>query len=135
MPENLDLTPLVNAVASLSEALTEYTENPSAFMRDSCLKRFEYTYELSHKMLKRHLKQNAPNPADIDQDSFQDLIRMGYDKGLLLNSWDIWKDYRHNRNRTAHGYDKDIAEKIVASLHDFYGEADYLLQKLKHHAQ
>jgi hypothetical protein len=47
----LDIRSLIKALASLQEALAEYKKHPNHFMRDSCIQRFEYSYELAHKML------------------------------------------------------------------------------------
>ncbi len=44
--------------------------------------RFEYTYELSHKMLKRYFEMTEPNAEMIDQMLFPDLIRTASERGL-----------------------------------------------------
>ena len=84
----LELTSLEKTVASLKEVLEEYEKTENVFIRDACIQRFEYTYELSYKMLKRHLEMTSANPAEIDHMSFQDLIRTGSEKALLLHGWD-----------------------------------------------
>lgn len=120
MDQELDFTPLNNALSSLQLALAEYqkdTEN--SFVRDACIQRFEYTYDLSAKFIKRYLSLVAENPAEIKEMSFQSLIRTAYNKGLLKNSWDEWWLYRDNRNITSHGYDESKAVKIVDELDDF----------------
>ena len=55
MENKLILTSLENAVASLQDALNEYAKEKDAYVRDAVIQRFGYTYELSHKLLKRHL--------------------------------------------------------------------------------
>ncbi len=55
--EILDITSLKKAVESFARALNEYDKDESnEFVRDSCIQRFEYCYDLSSKMIKRHLK-------------------------------------------------------------------------------
>ena len=50
----LDLTALENAVARFDEGLKTLGEHPEdTLMRDGVIQRFEFTYELAHKMLKR----------------------------------------------------------------------------------
>lgn len=49
----LILTPLKRALSTLEEALSA---PDSSFVRDSIVKRFEYTYEMSWKMMQRYLK-------------------------------------------------------------------------------
>ena len=133
MTEKLILEPFENALKSLEFALSSYNADGEEFTRDACVKRFEYTYELSHKMLKRHLELTTANPSEIDTLSFQGLIRLGYEKEILKNSWDKWKIYRENRNSTSHGYKEETAIAIVNGLDIFIEEAQYLLDKLKQH--
>ncbi len=127
----LDLTSLENAVKSLKEALDEFNKNQSPFVKDSCIQRFEYTYELSHKMLKRQLESMSASPSEVDQMSFPELIRTGAEKGLLLNSWDVWKIHRDARNITSHAYKEKKADKVFADIPAFYEEACYLLKTLQ----
>ena len=50
----LDLTPLDNAIARLDEGWTRYQRDVSDIqIRDGLIQRFEFTYEISHKMLRR----------------------------------------------------------------------------------
>ena len=132
--EKLDLTALQNSIGSFNEALQEYQSNENdlikGFIRDSCIQRFEYCYDLSAKMLRKHLMNIADTPSDVKEYSFQKLIRQAYDKGLLLHSYDKWSEYRDSRNKTSHGYNKNMAISIVREIPHFYKELDHLLNKL-----
>ncbi|MBO1926482.1 nucleotidyltransferase substrate binding protein [Thiomicrorhabdus sp. 6S2-11] len=131
-PNQLDLTVLSKAINSLSVALNEYKKDTSnEFVRDSCIQRFEYCYDLSAKFIKRYLALTSENPTEIKELSFQNLIRTAYGKGLLKNSWDEWWQYRDNRNVTSHGYDENKAIKVVTELPPFYQEMQYLLNSLQ----
>ena len=56
MAEKLDLTPLDNAVSRLAEGLARYEKDiTDTQIRDGLIQRFEFSYEISHKMLKSHL--------------------------------------------------------------------------------
>ena len=130
--EVLDLSSLKKAVVSFRKALDEYEKDISnEFVRDSCIQRFEYCYDLSSKMIKRHLKNIADNPGEIDQMSFQNIIREAYTKGILKHSWDKWAEFREDRNATSHGYDVDLAISIVSELDEPYDEILFLLQRLE----
>lgn len=130
--KELDVSSLEKAIASLNEAVVAYQQEESNnFIRDAAIQRFEYTYELSHKMLKRYLEMTEPNAEAIDQMSFQDLIRTASERNLLSNGWDIWKDYRHARNATSHTYNEKKAKEVYAVIPRFLKEADDLLTKLK----
>lgn len=130
--EKLDITPLKNAVVRLDEGLVRYELDISDLqIRDGLIQRFEFTYELSHKMLKRYLEQTSPNPAEFDGMSFQDLIRTGNEKGLLLGNWTDWRRYREMRSRTRHAYDENTAIQVVFGIPQFLEESKYLVQSLQ----
>ncbi len=129
----LDLTSLINVANSLKLALDEFAKTQNSFVKDACIQRFEYTYELSHKLLKRQLEIMSANPDAIDQLSFQNLIREGSEKGLLLNGWEQWKIYRQQRGAISHAYSEPKAAEVFAIIPDFYAETKYLLQQLQKH--
>ncbi|KAE9533391.1 nucleotidyltransferase [Ursidibacter arcticus] len=127
-----DFSPLQNAVQRLAEGLNRYQQDIQDLqIRDGLVQRFEFTYEISHKMLKRYLTHISPNPAKFDEISFQDLIRTGNEQGLLRGNWIDWKQYREMRSRTSHTYDEEIAVQVVAGIPKFLVEAEYLLKKLQ----
>ena len=133
MENKLILTSLENAVASLQDALNEYAKEKDAYVRDAVIQRFEYTYELSHKLLKRHLEATAANPDEIDTLSFQDLIRLGSERQLLRSGWEKWSLYRKLRGTTSHTYDEAKAQEALKKIPEFYEEAHFLLQQLQAH--
>ena len=130
--KKLDLSALAKAILSLEEAVQEFGRQPkNKFIRDATIQRFEYTYELTHKMLRRYLELTEPNPGEIDKMTFPTLIRTASERGLLLHGWDVWTIYRDARNMTSHVYDEDKAIKVVKVIPDFYQESKHLLVKLQ----
>lgn len=128
----LDISPLDKAIARLDEGLARYRLDVSdTQIRDGLIQRFEFTYELSHKMLKRYLEAVSPTPAQYDGMPFQDLIRTGNEQGLLRGDWPAWRQYREMRGRTSHTYDEDVALEVVAGIPDFLAEAAHLRDQLK----
>lgn len=128
----LDITPLKNVFFRLEEGLTRYQSDITDLqIRDGLIQRFEFTYELSHKMLKRYLEATAANPEEFDTMTFQDLIRTGNEKGLLLGDWTDWRRYRDMRSRTSHTYDEETALQVVAGIPAFLAEAAFLVQSLQ----
>lgn len=128
----LDISSLQKAMKSLDEAWFEYQKDTqNKFMRDAVIQRFEYTYELSHKMLKRYLEMTEPNSSIIDEMSFPNLIRTGSEKGLLLNAWPKWKQYREARNMTSHTYNENKAIQVCSVISEFLNDARYLTEKLQ----
>jgi nucleotidyltransferase substrate binding protein (TIGR01987 family) len=131
-PYALDIQPLEKAVASLEAAMARHAQNPGDdIVRDACIQRFEFTYELSHKMLKRFLEATSANPAEFDAMPFQDLIRTGSERGLLLSDWSRWKVFRIARSITSHTYDENKAREVFAIVPDFLAEALHLRDRLK----
>jgi nucleotidyltransferase substrate binding protein (TIGR01987 family) len=132
MAANLDLTSLDDAIAQLSEGLARAQASPNdSLIRDGAIQRFEYTYELCHKMLKRFLEMTEPNPELLDAVSFQNLIRLGSERGLLLTGWDHWRNFRAARGTSSHTNDRKKAEDVFAQIPAFLDEAQHLRRKLK----
>ena len=128
----LDLTPLINAVNRLDEGLARYQSDISDIqIRDGLIQRFEFTYELSHKMLRRYLEAAAANPTEFDAADFQYLIRSASEQGLLLSAWPEWRKFRDMRSKTSHTYDETVALKVVEGIPDFLDEARHLLAELQ----
>lgn len=127
-----DFTSFENCLQRFSEALQAYSEDAqNTLYRDACIQRFKFSYDLSHKLLKRYLEITSTNPTEVDAFAFQDLIRSGNAQGLLLHDWKRWKNYRNARNITGQTYDEDKAIEIIAILPEFLLEAQSLLQELK----
>jgi nucleotidyltransferase substrate binding protein (TIGR01987 family) len=135
---NIDFSPLASAISQLEKSIafatSEMAKNDNGLFeqfRNSVIQCFEFTYELSHKMLKRYLEKTAANPEEIDLSTFQNLIRIGNEKGLLRSDWTVWRDYRHARSNSSHTYDGNKAEAVYHIAADFLAEAQYLYQKLQ----
>lgn len=134
---SLDFSPLANAINQLEKSLA-YARSPLAQadpglfeqLRNSVIQCFEFTYELSYKMLKRHLETTAANPLEFDLGTFQNLIRTGNEKGLLRSDWVRWKDYRQARTDSSHTYDQQKAAQVYAVAPDFLEEARHLYKQL-----
>lgn len=134
----LDLTPLESAISQLEKSLrfanSPVAEDPELFeqLRNSVIQCFEFTYELSHKMLKRYLEEISANPEEMDLTTFQNLIRTGNEKGLLRSDWLRWRIYRQARTDSSHTYDLNKAEAVYAIAPDFLEEAKHLYHQLLH---
>lgn len=128
----LDLTAFSKAIATLSEALNEYEKDKSnTFVRDSCIQRFEYCFDMSKKFLVKYLKSISDDPMEVDREKLSNIIRQAYKLGIVKHSWDEWDIYRENRNNTSHGYDENIATDIVDQLPKFYNEVLFLCESIK----
>ena len=98
------------ALAALDRGLARWTAAPAdEELRDACIQRFEFTFELSWKMLKRRLEMDLPNAQEVDRMTWRTLIRVGAEQGLI-DDVDAWLIYRDKRNITSHTYDAAKAE-------------------------
>jgi nucleotidyltransferase substrate binding protein (TIGR01987 family) len=132
MSEKLDLTPLKNAVYRLTEGLARYESDiTDTQIRDGLIQRFEFSYEMSHKMLKRYLQAVSPNPDPFDSMPFADLIRSANEHGLLKGDWAQWRNFREMRSKTSHTYDEEVAITVVHGIPAFLEEARHLLDQLQ----
>ena len=128
----LDTTSLGNAVRRLREGLARYErETTDEQIRDGLIQRFEFTYELSHKMLKRYLEETAASPDDIERMPFADLIRTANAQGILRSDWPVWRRFREMRARTSHTYDSRVAAQVAAAIPAFLEEAEHLYAELQ----
>jgi nucleotidyltransferase substrate binding protein (TIGR01987 family) len=126
--------PFEKALATLKEAWAEYQKDVSnTFVRDSVIQRFEYTFEHSHKILRRFLSEAEPSRDEISEMFFNDLIRLGCKRGLLLNDLEVWDKYRKLRNATSHNYGEFNAEDIIVIIPVFIEDVEYELAKIKEH--
>ncbi|MFE8644668.1 HI0074 family nucleotidyltransferase substrate-binding subunit [Sphingomonas sp. NCPPB 2930] len=130
----IDLAPLRNAFSQLSEALMLWEAEPAAsvlkrHLRAAAIQSFEFTYELSLRMMRRVLIERSL-AADLVQDlSFNDLLRAGADAGLLGDQ-QAWRRWRAMRNATSHTYDESKAQEVAESLATFTTDALALMQAL-----
>lgn len=138
MKEILDTTSLSSAIIQLENSLKYYhsdiVQQDAGLilqLRAAAIQAFEFTYELSVKMMKRYLKLVILNPAELEDLSFVDLIREACDRGLLLSDLVAWKRYRQERGTTSHTYDQDKASEIFDEIPEFLKEAKYLLEQLE----
>src|SRR5271156_5044701 len=121
----LDTTSLGNAVRRLREGLARYEREPAdEQIRDGLIQRFEFTYELTHKMLRRYLKETAASPDDIERMPFADLVRTASAQGLLRGDWPPGRRFGKRPARRSHTYDAQVAAQVASAIPGFLVEAE-----------
>ena len=124
--------PFERATQRLEEGLTRYRADTSdTQIRDGLIQRFEFAYELGHKVLKRYLEYASANPQQFDEMTFADLIRTANEQGLLMGDWPTWRGFREMRAKTSHTYNEDVALEVVESIPRFLEEAVFLHDTLR----
>lgn len=127
-----DITSLENASKKLGEILIRYEKDSlDDAIRDSVIQRFEFTYSIAIKTLRKYFLERAFVVEDVNQMSFNDMVRTANQLNLLKSNLEIWTEYREMRNLTSHTYDEVIAQKVVSIIPQFYEEILFLINNLK----
>ncbi len=127
----LDIEALRNAKKSLEKAYNVYVaEIDNADMcdivADSCVKRFEYTFETAWKVMKKYFKlQYSKTESELTMNNIFRFME-GYG---FTSSWLKWKEYYAQRNNTAHEYNLNKSRNLITLIPDFLSEVETLLNK------
>ncbi len=131
-PKQLDLESYARVVLRLHEALRDHKADPAnLYILDSVIKRFELTYELATRSLRRFLIDYSISKIEVTDMSDAGIIRRADKEGLLRTGWPEWQHFREARNATAHAYLEEKARATVLEAELFLPEAEYLLDNLK----
>lgn len=129
---SLDLSSFEKALKSLYEVIDVYNcDKTNLITRDSMIQRFEYTYSISLRMIKRYFSAYSSLSENVDGMTFNAMIRQANKMGLLGSNLEKWDDFRQKRNMTSHTYNEEAAQAVVAVIEDFANEAKSLLTNLK----
>ncbi len=129
---NLDFTALEKSINRLGEVLERFSrEKNDDVVRDSVIQRFEFTYSLTLKTLRKYFIERAFIVEDVNNLSFNEMIRIASRLKLINSDLEKWTQYRTMRNLTSHTYDEEIALKVISVVPDFYNEIKFMLAKLK----
>lgn len=90
--------------ASKKRALNE-------FERDGLVQRFEFTHELSWKLMKAYAEYQGFDGIGGSRDATRKAFEMG-----LISDGQSWMDMIKSRNETSHNYDGSMADDVVDSI-------------------
>ena len=116
------LEPLKKALRALKIALAQPLDE---FVRDSVIQRFEFTFELCWKNLKRYLESDRP----LTDDSVKGILREAHQRKLISNI-EMWFVFHKSRNLTSHTYNASTAEEVYKDAAQFPQYADELITNL-----
>lgn len=129
----LELGSLKKAIDSLGYSIEWYEKGrgnvPEDILRDSVIQRFEYTYELSWKMMKRWLEKNLSSEY-VDGVSRKELFRLAAEHQLIEDPL-AWFKYHEARNQTSHVYNQSLAGEILNIAIDFYKSAAVFYKEIE----
>jgi nucleotidyltransferase substrate binding protein (TIGR01987 family) len=131
----LDFSNLEKAITTLATAVSAYEAKKDSampderdLMRDGVIQRFEYTFELAWKTIKRYLEMYGLER--VDKLTSRDLFRVGFEAGLIGDA-SAWFEYLADRNQTSHIYDDVVAAEVYDSVKAFLIDVRFLLVQLK----
>lgn len=117
---------LEKATKKLHESL-ERDPSLDDIVIDATIQRFEFTYELSWKLMKAYLEYSG----HININSPRSTMKIAF-KDQLIQEGDLWLKMLEDRNRTSHTYDEEIALEIHQNIKQNYITLfDHLLIELK----
>ena len=130
----MDFTQLYNAIKRYEEMFIAFNDESALrtdlekdAIKDSLVKRFEYTLEMSWKSCKRYLIEQGYTEFAIG--SPKATIRLAFEAGII-ESAERWITYINARHNTAHDYSEEKAENILLVTDDFYKDIILLYTKL-----
>lgn len=105
---------LEKAIKKLHESLKRDPKKDDIVI-DATIQRFEFTYELSWKLMKAYLEYNG----NLEATSPRRAIQESFKEGILTNGQE-WLKMLQDRNRTSHTYDEDTALEIFENIRGNY---------------
>jgi nucleotidyltransferase substrate binding protein (TIGR01987 family) len=132
----MNLIKLRKAIESLETAiqcansplLTSLGQEFKEVARAAVIQNFEFTFELSWKMLERWLVEKL-GAAYVKRLSHKALFRLAGER-MLLTDPAHWFDYLEARNKTSHTYNVSVAEDVYGKAILFLDDAKGLLKNL-----
>jgi len=129
--DELNLTILQNSYNTLVECYNDFSsqkdEKLKTYIKDSCIKRFEYTYKSAKKIMNKYLKKEY-NKSEKDL-TINNIFREMYSLGFI-QSFENWVLYREKRNTTSHEYNQEESLNIIEIIPDFIKDTKFFIEKL-----
>lgn len=113
---------LTSANQKLQEALNA---DPTELNQDATIQRFEFTFELSWKLMQEVLTNNLRKTRGV-----KDVIRQAQDMEII-DDCQKWFDFLDSRNLTVHTYKMEIARTIYTKIKNFPIEVEKLINNSK----
>ena len=98
-----------DALRRLEEALREDITRSSTLV-DGTIQRFEFTFELAWKLLRRMLLNEG-----VESNTPRAVLKEAY-QAKLISDGEGWIDMLEDRNKTSHLYDEKIAAAIYRKI-------------------
>ena len=128
---SIDLSNLKSALKTLKSSMDTLDANKSCdfsdMLEDSCIKRFEYTLEISRKLMKKILKKIYGKSEEELTVNNTFRFMQGY---KFIPNWENWREYYEKRNNTAHEYNLEKSRKLIEIIPDFINDTEILVKNM-----
>lgn len=112
---------LASKLKSLKKALltfkNAFRNNPNQLEIDGTIKRFEYCFELSWKVMKIYLTEEGFTAINSPRSAIKQAFVFG-----LINNENLWLQILYDRNLSTHTYDENKSLEIYNHLEEYYDE-------------
>jgi nucleotidyltransferase substrate binding protein (TIGR01987 family) len=106
-----------NALMQLEEGIAYYESNPINIVKEGIIQRFEFTHELSWKVMKDFLEYEG----FIGVVGSRSATREAFNKNLISNGQE-WMNMIESRNDTVHTYNPNILDTEFSKIISIYFE-------------
>lgn len=104
------------ALGQFGKAIELYNERAlSELERQGLIQAFEFTQELSWKVMKDYFVEQGNTDITGAKDAFRAAFQVG-----LIDNGERWMNMIKSRNLSSHTYNEDIAEEIITQIVKFY---------------
>lgn len=129
--EELSILNLKQSLETLEKAFHIYSVGSDnvdilEMYEDSCIQRFEYTFECAWKLMKKYFKSQYNKTEE--ELSMNNIFRL-MESFEFVPSWLSWKNYNHLRNNTSHEYNKIKAKKVVLIIPEFVSDIKCIITR------
>jgi len=101
-----------NALATLERSIAiAQSRSLNELEEQGLIQGFEFTFELSWKLLKDYLESKGFK----DFHGSKDTLKLAFQEGLITDG-ELWMEMIENRNRSSHTYDLNIAKQINSAV-------------------
>lgn len=124
MKEKLEIQiqQLDKALSRLEETLSM---EPTQVNKDATIQRFEFTFELSWKLMKSFAFNKG-----LETVSPKDSLRTAAQLGLIEDV-EMWFDFLDARNNSSHVYNENMASEVYEEIKKFLPAVKKLMVKIK----
>lgn len=128
----LNLNVLKKNLTTLKECYSDLNkqqdEKLRTYIKDSCVQRFEYTYETAKKLMNKFLKKEYDKTEkDLTINNlFREMLALG-----LIKNFENWAEYREKRNITSHEYNIELTYPIIDIVPNFITDVEFLIESFE----